>query len=98
MRDPLDLAIQKALNELDDERREHFKAATAALLAAYVNENVHALIVLGESTELAPEVTEIARIIAINTTDIVAAQLANGSVEYLGETVMEDAPPREMFN
>lgn len=107
MREALDTAIADALAQMDEDQQEQFKAVCAAVLAAYVHDDVHCLVIIGRSqgSTVAPFGTPVAipgldvtHISSINASDIQAAQIIAGAANQVSAIVMADAPPRELFS
>lgn len=96
----LEEAIVAALEQLDDEQQEHFKTLCGALLSAYIDDSMHALLLLAKEhpPSTGRDNVEVVQIMAVNATDIHAAQIVGGAVEKIGTFVMADAPPRNLFN
>jgi hypothetical protein len=89
--DALERAIEDAVSRMTPDQQEHFKQICGMLLAAYIDEGMHALVLLGQHEELA-------QVMAVNCTDIVAARLVGGAAERIDTLIMQDAPERSMFH
>lgn len=84
--------IEQALSEMSEHQREHLKIIIKALIQCYQHDDRHGLLLLGS------EAKETLTLIAINADEMHAANLLSAADEYIGFRVLEEAPPKEMFN
>ena len=87
--------MEKALEIMTPDQRDHLKLVISELVRCYVNEDVHGLLLIGKSEHT---VASPMKIMSINATDMEAATLMATASEFINYSVMEDAPPKEHFN
>lgn len=94
----LEQAIEEALLKMDEEQRDHFKLVCGTLLAAYIDDDMHCLVILGKTDDEDEDKVGVAQIMAINTTEMHASQMVTGALNRVSALVMNDAPDRGMFH
>lgn len=87
--------MEKALEIMTPDQRDHLKLVISELVRCYVNEDVHGLLLIGKSEQT---IASPMKIMSINATDMEAATLMATASEFINYSVMEDAPPKEQFN
>lgn len=84
--------MEKALESMDEEQRDHLRIAISELVRCYTDDTRHGIIILtadGETT---------CKLIAVNTTDMDAADMLHAADQHIHYRVLSDAPPKEQFN
>lgn len=84
-------AFDECLKKMSTMQREHFKLVLSQLIECYTRDDTHGVVLIGDES---PVVT----VMAINATDMQAANLLRLADEHLTYRVTEDAPPKELFN
>jgi hypothetical protein len=84
--------MERALSSMTPEQREHLRLLIATLVNCYLSEDRHALVLLGNDKE------ESVKVVAVNTTDMEAANLLGAVDCYLNFRLLDEAPPKEMMN
>lgn len=84
--------MEQALAKMTDHQRDHLRIVIKELVYCYLHEDRHGLVLLGG------EGSQVLKIIAVNTTDMDASSLLSAADSYINFKVMEEAPPKEMFN
>ena len=84
--------MEHALSKLTDDQREHLRIVISELIECYVNDDLHGMILIGK------EPFERFKVMAVNTNEMDAAKLLDAVHGYVQESVMDDAPPKELFN
>lgn len=85
-------AMEKALARMSDGQREHLKLIIKELLTCYLNEEVHGLLLVGANES--PKI----KLFAVNSNEMDASGLLTAADQYIHFKVMDDAPPKELFN
>lgn len=84
--------METALAKMDADQREHLRIVISELIQCYLNDDLHGMVLIGKQPFLQ------FKLIAVNTNEIDAGNLLNAANEYVHESAMEDAPPKELFN
>ncbi len=84
--------METALAKMTDDQREHLRIVISELIQCYLNDDLHGLVLIGK------EPFERFKIMAVNTNEMDAGNLLNAVNDHIQASVMEDAPPKELFN
>lgn len=84
--------MEQALSAMSPHQRDHLKTVIRSLIQCYLHDDRHALVLTGSDNR------EMLTIISVNADDIHAANLLAAAETYINFRVMEEAPPKEMFN
>lgn len=84
--------MEHALLKMDIDQREHLRIVISELIQCYLNDDMHGLVLIGS------EPYEKFKILAVNTNEMDAAKLLSTASSYIQDSVMDDAPPKELFN
>jgi len=85
--------IDEIVSNMDDEEKKHLKLLTTKLIACYGKDSpFSAVIVFSDGTEGSIAIA------SANANSMFAAELLKFGNEYAQESLMKDAPPKEMFN
>lgn len=87
--------MEKALDKMSEDQRDHLKLVISELVRCYINEDVHGLLLIGKAEH---SLANPLKILSINATDMEAATLMVTANEFINYSVLEDAPPKEQFN
>lgn len=85
------LEFLEKIEALDKEQRDEFARIIKLLIRCFYEEDVRAMIVFNDGAPLT-------KVMALNCDEMTGAKMVQGLRNYLEFTVMEDAPPKEMFN
>lgn len=83
--------MEACLEKMNIHQREHFRLLISQLIECYVNDQKHGVVIIGDESP-------IVAVMAINATDMDAAELLQVADKHLHYRATEDAPPKEMFN
>lgn len=78
--------------KLTDDQREHLRIVISELIECYLHDDVHGMVLIGSAPY------ERFKVMAVNTNEMDAALLLGVVNEYVQESVVSDAPPKELFN
>lgn len=84
--------MEEALLRLTVEQRAHLKLVIGYILECYLDEETHGLLLTNNAKN------PFLRIIAINSTDMDAAEMLESADHFLNFRLLDDAPPKEMMN
>lgn len=84
--------MEEAVNKMSDDQREHLRIVISEIIQCYLDDKLHGMVLIGK------EPFERFKVMAVNTNEMDAVKLLNAVNEYVRESVMEDAPPKELFN
>lgn len=85
-------AVMESISKLPKDHRDHF-AATIALLATCYDPQSRARAVI-----LVDRPDDMLHVVSLNANELDVAELIQNGATLLNVVVMEDAPPKEMFN
>lgn len=94
----LDTAMEEAVAKMDETQRQHFKWLCAALLSCYVNQDLRALVLIGQDDVFAGTAVDLTQIQSVNCNDMHGIQLLTHAMAQMDSMLMADAPPRALFN
>jgi hypothetical protein len=83
--------IERRLELMNEEEREHFKMVVLQLIQCYGPEPDQAVLIIKTGGEMAGLIT-------MNADDMEAAELLIEATEFFGHLNMAGAPPKEAFN
>jgi len=84
--------IEVAVNKMSADQREHLRIVISELIQCYLDDSLHGMVLIGK------EPFERFKVMAVNTNEMDAVSLLGAVNEYVQESVMDDAPPKELFN
>lgn len=84
--------VEAAVALMDEEQRDQLKMVIATLIECYLTDHKHALLLVGDDKE------DALKVVAINATDMEAANLLQAVDCYLNFRLLGEAPPKEMMN
>jgi len=84
--------MDAALSKMTEDQREHLRIVISELLQCYLHDDIHGMVLIGK------EPYERFKVMAVNTNEMDAATLLGAVNEYVQESVVSDAPPKELFN
>lgn len=84
--------MEHAVSLLTDDQREHLRIVISELIECYLHDEIHGMVLIGKNP------FERFKVMAVNTNEMDAANLLNAVNEYVQESVVSDAPPKELFN
>ena len=84
--------MEHLIGTLTEDQREHLRIVMSELIECYLHDDVHGMVLIGG------EPYERFKIMAVNTNEMDAATLLGAVHEYIQESVVSDAPPKELFN
>lgn len=84
--------VEAALQQMTFEQRDHLRMIIASLIQCYLHKDTPGLVLLGEPTN------SVAQVIAVNATDMQAANLLQSVDGYLNFRLLDEAPPKGMMN
>lgn len=86
------LAFMEQVDQLSKEQREHMRILVKKLVECYLDEQAHAVVVVGRNDE------ERATLLTVNCDEMEAAVVLAKLELMFTELNMADAPPKEMMN
>lgn len=84
--------METALNKMSEEQRDHLRIVISELIQCYLDDDLHGMVLIGK------EPFERFKVMAVNTNEMDAVKLLGTVNDYVQESVMDDAPPKELFN
>lgn len=84
--------MERAISKLTDDQREHLRIVISELIECYLHEEIHGMVLIGNAPY------ERFKVMAVNTNEMDAALLLGSANEYIQNAIMDDAPPKELFN
>jgi len=84
--------MERALSSMAPEQLTHLRLLIATLVNCYLSEEKHALVLFSNDKE------ESIKIVAVNTTDMEAANLLGAVDDHFNFRLLDKAPPKEMMN
>lgn len=84
--------METALNKMTDDQRDHLRIVISELIQCYLDDDLHGMVLIGK------EPFERFKVMAVNTNEMDAVKLLGTVNDYVQESVMDDAPPKELFN
>lgn len=84
--------LERLVTKLTDDQREHLRIVISELIECYLHDEIHGMVLIGKNP------FERFKVMAVNTNEMDAANLLNAVNEYVQESVVSDAPPKELFN
>lgn len=84
--------MERLIAKLTDDQREHLRIVISELIECYLHDEIHGMVLIGKNP------FERFKVMAVNTNEIDAAKLLGSVNEYVQESVVSDAPPKELFN
>jgi len=84
--------MDAALSKMSEDQREHLRIVISELLQCYLDDDLHGMVMIGK------EPYERFKVMAVNTNEMDAAKLLGAVNEHVQESVVSDAPPKELFN
>jgi len=84
--------MEHAVSLLTDDQREHLRIVISELIECYLHEEIHGMVLIGTAPY------ERFKVMAVNTNEMDAALLLGSANEYIQGAIMDDAPPKELFN
>jgi hypothetical protein len=84
--------MEYVLSLMDAEQHQHLRALISTVIRCYVDDDLHGLVLIGRGAD------DPLIMMAVNATEMHAAQLLTSANEYMHHVTMEDAPPKEKFN
>lgn len=83
--------MESCVDKMSHAQREHFRMVLSQLVECYVDDKKHGVVIIGDESPLVA-------VMAINATDMDAAELLQIADKHLNYRATQDAPPKEMFN
>lgn len=83
--------MEACLEKMSVHQREHFRLLISQLIECYVDEKKHGVVIIGDESPLVA-------VMAVNASEMDAAELLQIADKHLQYRAVEDAPPKEMFN
>lgn len=84
--------MERAVSKMTEDQREHLRIVISELIECYLHDDVHGMVLIGKDPY------ERFKVMAVNTNEMDAAMLLGAVNEYVQESVVSDAPPKELFN
>jgi hypothetical protein len=84
--------METALTKMSEEQRDHLRIVISELIQCYLDDDLHGMVLIGK------EPFERFKVMAVNTNEMDAVKLLGTVNDYVQESVMDDAPPKELFN
>jgi hypothetical protein len=84
--------LNNALERMTEGQRDHLRIVITELIQCYLHDDMHGMVLVGKPPY------EPFKIMAVNTNEMDAAGLLRAAQEYIDYNIMEDAPPKELFN
>lgn len=84
--------MERAVSKMTEDQREHLRIVISELIECYLHDDVHGMVLIGKDP------FERFKVMAVNTNELDAANLLGAVNEYVQESVVSDAPPKELFN
>lgn len=84
--------MEVAVGKMTEDQREHLRIVISELIECYLDDDLHGMVVIGKNP------FERFKVMAVNTNEMDAANLLSAVNEYVQESVVSDAPPKELFN
>ena len=84
--------METALNKMTDDQRDHLRIVISELIQCYLDDDLHGMVLIGKVP------FERFKVMAVNTNEMDAVKLLGTVNDYVQESVMDDAPPKELFN
>ena len=85
--------VEKIVSGMDDDEKKHLQFITTKLIACYGKDSPFSAVIVfsdGNDGSIA--------LASANANSMFAAELLRFGNDYAQETLMKDAPPKEMFN
>lgn len=83
--------MEACLGQMNSHQVEHLRMLISQVIECYVNPDKHAVLIIGDESP-------VVAVLAVNATDMDAAELLQVADKHLHYRAVEDAPPKEMFN
>ena len=84
--------LEAALAKMSQDQRDHLRIVISEIIQCYLDDKLHGMVLIGK------EQFERFKVMAVNTNEMDAVSLLGAVNEYVQESVMDDAPPKELFN
>jgi hypothetical protein len=84
--------MEQALSEMDEDLRDHLRFVISSLIECYLDEDTHGLVMINNNNR------DGLALIALNATEMDAAEMMIKANEHINAMAMQDAPPKEKFN
>lgn len=84
--------MQQALEKMTEDQREHLRIVITELIQCYLDDDLHGVVMIGKAPY------ERFAVMAVNTNELDAVELFGAVNNYIQESVMDNAPPKELFN
>jgi hypothetical protein len=84
--------LNRALEMMTEDQREHLRIVITELIQCYVNTDLHGVVLVGRAPYSQYKV------MMTNADEMDAAKLLAAAGAFVTESVMEDAPPKDQFN
>lgn len=85
-------SVMEKISRLSKEHRDHFAATIALLATCYDEESRSRAVILVDRPD------DMLHVVSLNANELDVAELIQNGATLLNLVVMEDAPPKELFN